>query len=307
MTKKDSLRKDFENNLKKELSKKTILVTGGAGSIGSELVKKLLEYPVSIVRVLDINEHALFQLNRNTNDQRFRPLLGSVSNLERLEMASKDVDIIIHMAAIKNIEISEFNPIETIDTNVNGMVNMIKAVIKNKPSKFINISTDKAADPSTLYGSTKNLAEHLTSWGKAHVTNTKFASIRFGNVFETRGNVFEVWKDQIEQKKPITITDYKMKRYYFQKEDAVKFILKCIPLIDKGDIFIPKMKMYNMKDLALKYSKNHKIIGLRQGEKLSEILLSEEEEKSSISIKDMWIVRKKSINLWPQKKRVQNQ
>ena len=293
----------FELEIKQELSKKAILVTGGAGSIGSELVKKLLEYPVSIVRVLDINEHALFQLNRNTNDERFRPLLGSVSNLERLEMATKDVDIIIHMAAIKNLEISEFNPIETIETNVKGMTNMIKVIIKNKPSKFINISTDKAADPSTLYGSTKNLAEHLTSWGKAHISDTKFASVRFGNVFETRGNVFEVWEEQIKQKKSITITDYKMKRYYFQKENAVKFILKCIPIIDQGNIFIPKMKNYSMKDLALKYSKNHEIIGLREGEKLSEILLSEEEKKDAVSMKDMWIIKKKSINLWPQKKK----
>jgi len=294
---------NFELEIKQELSKKAILVTGGAGSIGSELVKKLLEYPVSIVRVLDINEHALFQLNRNTNDERFRPLLGSVSNLERLEMATKDVDIIIHMAAIKNLEISEFNPIETIETNVKGMTNMIKVIIKNKPSKFINISTDKAADPSTLYGSTKNLAEHLTSWGKAHISDTKFASVRFGNVFETRGNVFEVWEEQIKQKKSITITDYKMKRYYFQKENAVKFILKCIPIIDQGNIFIPKMKNYSMKDLALKYSKNHEIIGLREGEKLSEILLSEEEKKDAVSMKDMWIIKKKSINLWPQKKK----
>lgn len=299
--KKSLSKEDFK--IKKELNKKTILITGGAGSIGSALVKKLLEYPVAIVRVLDINEHALFQLNRNTNDKRFRPLLGNISNLERLEMASKNVDIIIHMAAIKNIEISEFNPIETIDTNVNGMVNMIKTIMKNKPLIFINISTDKAADPSTLYGSTKNLAEHLTSWGKVHIANTKFASIRFGNVFETRGNVFEVWKEQIKQKHPITITDYKMKRYYFQKDDAVKFILKCIPIIDEGDIFIPKMKMYKMKDLALKYSKNHKIIGLRQGEKLSEILLSKEEEINSISKKDMWIIIKKSVNLWSQKKK----
>ena len=299
-------KKTYSSKIIKELNKKTILVTGGAGSIGSELVKNLLEFPVSTVRVLDINEHALFQLNRKIKDNRLRPLLGNVLNMDRLDMASKDVDIIIHMAAIKNLEISEFNPIETIDTNVNGMTNMIKSIIKNKPSKFINVSTDKAADPSTLYGSTKNLAEHLTSWGKIHIPNTKFASVRFGNVFETRGNVFEVWKEQIENKQSITVTDYKMKRYYFQKKEAVKFILKCISLIDKGNIFIPKMKMYNMKDLALKYSKNHKIIGLRQGEKLSEILLSEEEEKNSISMKDMWIIRKKVINLWPQKKKKQS-
>ena len=286
----------------KELKNKTILITGGAGSIGSHLAKRILDYPVKAVRVLDIDEHALFRLGREVTDKRLRPLLGNILDMERMELAGKNVDIVLHTAAIKNIEISEYNPIETINTNVNGTVNLVKMAMKNSPKKILNISTDKAADPSTLYGSTKNLAEHLTNWGKAHVTNTKFATIRFGNVFETRGNVFEVWKDQIEQKKPITVTDYKMKRYYFQKDDAVKFILKCIPLIDKGNIFIPKMKMYNMKDLALKYSKNHKIIGLRQGEKLSEILLSKEEEKSSINMKDMWIIRKKSIKLWSQKK-----
>ena len=297
------MNKKQKQSITRELKNKSILVTGGAGRIGSVLVETLLKFEIQSVRVLDIDEYALAKLNKKLKDSRLRILLGSILDTERIDMAGDGIDIVFHLAAIKNIEISEFNPIETIDTNVNGIVNMIKAIIKNKPSKFINVSTDKAADPSTLYGSTKNLAEHLTNWGKAHVKNTKFTSIRFGNVFETRGNVFEVWKDQIEQKKPITVTDYKMKRYYFQKDDAVKFILKCIPIMDKGNIFIPKMKMYNMKDLALKYSKNHKIIGLRQGEKLSEILLSKEEEKSSINMKDMWIIRKKSINLWSQKKR----
>jgi len=298
----NSLKNTVSAKLQKELSNKTILVTGGAGSIGSELVKALLNYPISAIRVLDINEHALFQLNRKTNDHRYRPLLGSVSNLERLEIASKDVDIIFHMAAIKNIEISEFNPIETIETNVQGMTNMLKVIMKNNPSKFVNISTDKAADPSTLYGSTKNLAEHLTAWGGSHIPKTKFASIRFGNVFETRGNVFEVWKNEIENKKPITVTDYRMKRYFFKKEEAVKFVLKCIPIIKQGNIFVPKMKLYNLKELASKYSKKHKIIGMRPGEKLSEILLTEEEKKNAIEQKDMWIIKKQPINLWPQKK-----
>ena len=284
-------KKTYSSKIIKELNKKTILVTGGAGSIGSELVKNLLEFPVSTVRVLDINEHALFQLNRKIKDNRLRPLLGNVLNMDRLDMASKDVDIIIHMAAIKNIEISEFNPIETIDNNVNGMVNMIKTVMKNKPTKFLNISTDKAASPSTLYGVTKNLAEHLSSWGGKHIPETKFASIRFGNVFESRGNVFELWTEQAALNKPLTITDYNMKRFFFEKQEAVDFILHCLPLIMKGDIFIPKMKLYDLKTLALKISKNHKIIGLRQGEKMEEILLTNEEKKYSVEKKDMWIIK----------------
>jgi len=284
-------KKAHSSKIIKELNKKTILVTGGAGSIGSELVKKLLEFPVSTVRVLDINEHALFQLNRKIKDDRFRPLLGNVLNMDRLDMASKDVDIIIHMAAIKNIEISEFNPIETIDNNVNGMVNMIKTVMKNQPTKFLNISTDKAAEPSTLYGVTKNLAEHLASWGGKHLPHTKFASIRFGNVFESRGNVFELWNEQAKMNKPLTITDYSMKRFFFKKQEAVDFIINCLPLIKKGDIFIPKMKLYDLKTLASKISNNHKIIGIRQGEKMEEILLTNEEKKYSVEKKDMWIIK----------------
>ena len=291
---KSKIKKQLPNNIKKELNNKVILVRGGAGRIGSELVKKLLEFSISSVRVLDINEHALFKLKRKIHDDRFRPLLGDILNLDRLEMAAKDVDIVIHMAAIKNIEISEFNPIETIDTNVNGIVNLIKTIMKTNPSKFLNVSTDKAAEPSTLYGATKNLAEHVVSWGGAHIPTIKFASVRFGNVFETRGNVFEIWKEQIDEGKPITVTDYKMKRFFFEKQDAVNFILKCIPLIKEGDIFVPKMKLYNLKDLAMKFSKNHKIIGVRQDEKMEEILLSDDEKKHSIEKEDMWIINRHS-------------
>ena len=153
------------NKITKELKNKSILVTGGAGSIGSVLVKKLLEYPIQSVRVLDIDEHALAKLKKKNNDPRLRLLLGSILDSNRLHMAGDQIDIVFHLAAIKNIEISEFNPIETIDTNVNGTVNMIKMIIEKNPSKFINISTDKAAEPSTLYGNTKLLGEKITSWG----------------------------------------------------------------------------------------------------------------------------------------------
>ena len=199
----------------KELKNKTILITGGAGSIGSNLAKEILKYPVKNVRVLDIDEHSLFKLNHSLNDSRLRLLLGSILDKERIEMAISNVDIVFHAAAVKNIEISEFNPIETIDVNINGTVNMIKVAIRNKPKKFLNISTDKAANPSTLYGTTKQLSERLTSWAGAHIQSTKFASIRFGNVFEASGNVFEIWNEEAKNKKPLSITHPSMKRYFF--------------------------------------------------------------------------------------------
>ena len=284
-------KKSISKKISKELKNKIILVTGGAGSIGAHLVKKILDYPVKSVRVLDIDEHALFRLNRDVNNSRFRPLLGNILDKDRVEMAGNDVDIIFHLAAIKNIEISEFNPIETIDANVIGTVNMIKMAMKNKPKKFLNISTDKSVASSTLYGATKLLGEKLTSWAGIHLIPTKFATVRFGNVEESRGNVFEVWNDEVKKNKPLSITHPSMERYFFHVNEAVDFILSCLPLISSGEIFVPKMKIYKISKLANMITKNHKIIGLRKGEKLKEILLTDEELKRATSNKKMWIIK----------------
>ena len=210
--------------------------------------------------------------------------------MERVVMATNNVDIIIHTAAIKNIEISEYNPIETIDTNVHGTVNLIKTVLITKPQKFLNISTDKAAESTTIYGTTKQLGEKLTTWAGNHVTPTKFGSVRFGNVVESRGNVYEIWNDELGKKIPLSITDPKMKRYFFHLNEAVNFILKCLLLMKRGEIFVPKMKLYNIGEIAKKISKKQKIIGLRPGEKLEEIIITLEEKNRAIEKKDMWII-----------------
>ncbi len=206
-------------------------------------------------------------------------------------MAGYKTDIIFHVAAVKNIEISEFNPIETVDTNINGTINMIKMSIKNKPQKFLNISTDKAAEPSTLYGNTKQLSERLISWAGIHIDPTKFASARFGNVIEARGNVFEVWDEEMKNNRPLSITHPLVKRYFFHVDEAADFILQCLPLINQGEIFVPKMKSYNVKELAMNISKNHKIIGLRQGEKIDEVLITKAERKIAEEKKNMWIIK----------------
>ena len=279
-----------QTQISKILKNKKILVSGGAGSVGTTLIKKLLEYPVDSIRVLDINEHALFELKHEITDPRLRLLLGSILDKERIEMAGKNVDIVFHTAAIKNIEISEYNPIETIDTNINGTVNMIKMAIRNKVKIFLNISTDKAAEPSTLYGTTKQLTERLTSWAGVHNEETKFASVRFGNVMDTRGNVFELWEKESREKKPLSITHPLAERYFFKSDEATNFILKCLLVINVGEVFIPKMKSYKIKSLAQKYSKKQKIIGLRQGEKLKEILITKDEIKKSLAKNDMWIL-----------------
>jgi len=281
----------FEQKITAELKNKSLLITGGAGSIGSALVKKILEYPVKSVRILDINEHSLFKLKRELDDKRVRYLLGNILNHDRIEMACSNVDIVIHCAAIKNIEISEFNPIETIETNVDGVVNLIKMCMTQKPKKFLNISTDKAADSSTLYGTTKLLGEKLTSWAGNHIMSTKFATLRFGNVIETSGNVFEVWRSELKNNQPLSITNTKSERFFFHSDEAVNFILKCLLITKNGELYVPKMKSYKIKDLANEYSKKHKIIGLRQGEKLKETLITESEKINAVEKNDMWIIK----------------
>jgi len=280
--------------IKKELRNKIILITGGAGSIGSALTKELLKYPVKSIRVFDNDEHSLFQLKQSLNNSKIDLLLGDILDKDRIDFAVKDVDIIIHTAALKNIEITEYNPFQTIDTNVNGTVNLLKMAIKHQPKKFINISTDKAVESSTLYATTKQIGERLTSWAGKHMKNTKFATIRFGNVIETRGNVFEVWKKQSENNEALSITDPKMKRYFFHIDEATNFIIQCLVQMKTGQIMIPKMKLYTVKDLATKISKKQKIIGLRQGEKLQEILITDKEKKNAQNKENMWIIKQYS-------------
>jgi len=280
--------------IKKELRNKIILITGGSGSIGSALTKELLKYPIKSIRVFDNDEHSLFQLKQSLNNSKIDLLLGDILDKDRIEFAVKDVDIIIHTAALKNIEITEYNPFQTIDTNVNGTVNLLKMAIKHQPKKFINISTDKAVESSTLYATTKQIGERLTSWAGKHMKNTKFATIRFGNVIETRGNVFEVWKKQSENNQALTITDPKMKRYFFHIDEATNFIIQCLVQMKTGQIMIPKMKLYTVKDLATKISKKQKIIGFRQGEKLQEILITDKEKKNAQNKENMWIIKQYS-------------
>jgi len=243
---------------------------------------------------LDVNENALFYLKRMINDHRLRLLLGDIQDYERVELAGNGVDIVIHLAAIKNIEISEYNPIETINTNIIGTVNLIKMAKRNKPKIFLNISTDKAVNPSTLYGNTKQISEILTAW--ASNGETKFSTARFGNVFEIKGNVFDVWENEVKSKKPISITDPLMERYFFHIGDAVEFIIECLSMTKgEGEIFVPKLKSYKILTLAKQVSKNYKIIGRRKGEKLKEILITEEEKEFAKELNSMWIIKPKKF------------
>jgi len=280
-----------KTNLEKELKNKTILITGGAGSLGAHLTRKLLKYPVKSIRVLDIDEYSLFKLKRALNNNKVRFLLGNILDKERLELAVDGVDYIIHTAALKNIEITEYNPIETIDVNTNGVVNLIKMAIRNKPRRFLNISTDKAVKPSTLYGTTKLLSEKLVSWAGIHLPSTKFGTVRLGNIIESKGNVFEIWEEEKMKNESLSITDPLMKRYFMHIDNAVDFVLEALFIIKRGEILVPKMKEFKIKEMASKISSRQKIIGKREKEKMNEILLTEEEKEKSHETKNMWIIK----------------
>ena len=271
----------------------TVLVDGGAGSLGSEIVRRLLQQPVHAVRILDNNEYTLFNLQRELGaTQKIRCLVGDIRDYERVKDAVQGCDIVIHAAALKNLELTEDNPQECISVNIHGTQNLLRASRYAKIKKFCNLSSDKCVNPSTLYGTTKLIAEKVTTWhGKT--TDLKAFNVRLGNIRESRGNVFELWHTQREWGDKISLTDPAMRRYFMSVGDAAEFVLECIDQAEGAETFIPKMKKYNMTDLALTFAEkreNIKIVGVRGDEKLDEELMTETEKKNALNRGDYWVL-----------------
>jgi len=268
---------------------KTVLVTGGAGSIGRELVKKILSTEVRSVRVLDNNETGLHDVALDFGDPRIRLLLGDITNEKRMMRAMQNVDLVFHTAALKHVPICEYNPFEAAEVNVRGTQNCIDASIANNVEKMIFISTDKAVSPFNVMGATKLVAERLTISANIYSTSTKFSCVRFGNVLNSRGSVIPIFKKQILSGGPVTITDPAMTRFIMTISQAVDLILDCAIETEGDDIFVLKMPSITIQDLALAMihychdayrSPNDiplEVIGVRPGEKISEELISNDE------------------------------
>ena len=296
------------NALMKDFYKgKQILLTGGAGYIGQLLIEKLLEFTPEFIRVLDVNETALFNLRQKYrhNQERLRFLLGDVRSLNRLRYAFQDIDIIFHAAAYKHVLECEYNPIDAIETNVNGTSNVIQAAIEKNVKKVIFTSSDKAANPSNTMGVTKLMAEKLISAANEYGARTTiFASCRFGNVVRASGSVVPLFAEQIMNSKKITITDPNMTRFVISNEKAVKLVLLSGFMARGGEVFIYKMPAININDLAdamtEKYGKASKeIIGRRAGEKMYEELMTEEEMSRAYESEDMYIVFSQLVKAVP--------
>jgi len=277
------------------LKNKKILVTGGAGSIGSRIVKKLLEYDVSVIRVFDNDETALFYIGEEHNGgDTVRLLLGDIRDKDRLELALENIDIVFHCAAVKHVPLCEYNPFEAVKTNIMGTHNIIELSIKNNVELFVNVSTDKAVNPISVMGTTKLLSEKIiaSTHNRRGQKTTKLCSVRFGNVKNSRGSMYPVFMKQIKEKKCIYVTDMSMTRYMMDVDEAVGLVIKASSICKGGEIFILKMKKYSIGKIATKISKKYnvpiKIIGNRGNEKTHEELMTKAEKKIMIEHDDMY-------------------
>lgn len=278
---------------------KKILITGGAGSIGEALIDKLLEFEPGVIRIFDTNENALFNLRQKYQDgpgKKVRFFLGDIRNLNRLQYAFKDVEIVFHTASYKHVLECEYNPLDAVETNINGTSNVIQAAINQNVKKVIFTSSDKAANPSNTMGTTKLLAEKLMIAANGYsARNTIFSCCRFGNVVGSSGSVIPLFKKQILENKRLTITDPEMTRFVITKDTAIDLVLKAGILSEGGEIFIFKMPVININDLAdymiEKYGAASKeIIGKKPGEKMYEEIMTEEETSRAYEGKEMYII-----------------
>lgn len=291
--------------LKNFYKDKTILVSGGVGSIGSEIVRAILIYEPKAVRVLDINETGLFDFEQELQSEKIRPFVGDVKDKERLKRAIEGVDIIFHAAALKHVPLCEYNPFEAVKTNVIGTQNLIEAGMDEEIEKFITISTDKATNPINVMGATKLLAERLTISANFYkgARKTTFSCVRFGNVLDSRGSVIPLFKKQIQSGGIVTITDPTMTRFVMSIPEAVDLVLKAAERSTSAEIFIFKMPVLRVGDLAEvlieklapKYGYDPKEVGVkitgkRLGEKEYEELMTEEEAMNAYETEDMFVV-----------------
>jgi FlaA1/EpsC-like NDP-sugar epimerase len=275
-----------------------ILITGGTGSWGNELTTQLLELNPKEIIIYSRSELNQVNMQRKFNNNKLKFIIGDIRDYKALKQASKNIDYIFHLAALKHVPICEEQPYEAAKTNILGVENLIKAAIENSVHKVIDVSTDKAVDPINVYGMTKAIGEKLIIHANTITDKTRFVCIRAGNVLGTNGSVVPYFIDQIKRCNEITITDTEMTRYFLTLKQAIQLVFKAINNSIGGETFVMKMPGYKIIDIA-KIIQNElgdkhckvKIIGKRPGEKLHEVLISRyEAENAYIYDKDYFII-----------------
>ncbi|MBW9158424.1 MULTISPECIES: SDR family NAD(P)-dependent oxidoreductase [Clostridium] len=277
---------------------KSILITGGTGSWGNELTTQLLQMNPNQIIIYSRSELNQVNMQRKFNNPKLKFIIGDIRDYDSIKQATKDVQYIFHLAALKHVPICEEQPYEAIKTNITGVKNLINAAIENNVVKVIDVSTDKAVEPINVYGMTKAIGEKLIIHASTISENTKFVCIRAGNVLGTNGSVVPYFIDQVKRGNEITITDTEMTRYFLTLKQAIQLIFKAIKSSIGGETFVMKMPGYKIVDIASiiqdEFGNEHcsvKIIGKRPGEKVHEVLISNyEAENAYIYDKDYFII-----------------
>ncbi len=269
---------------------KSVLITGGSGSLGKALVRQLLdETDVRRIAIYSRDELKQFHMRSEFEDNaRLRWFIGDIRDKDRLVRAMHGVDYVVHAAALKQVDTGEYNPMEFIKTNVLGSQNVIEASIDARVSKVVALSTDKASSPINLYGATKLTADKLfvaaNNYSQSY--GTSFCVVRYGNVMGSRGSVIPFFQNLAAEGKPLPITDIRMTRFWISIEDAVKFVLDSFELMQGGELYVPRIPSMKIIDLAKAVSPDSKIveIGIRPGEKLHEEMISAEDSRRTIKV-----------------------
>ena len=294
---------------------KTVLITGGTGSLGKALTKRLLDLNAKTIRIYSRNESKQIEMESDFDDKRLRFFVGDIRDSERLYTALEDVDIVFHAAALKHVPKIEYNPFESIKTNVIGSQNVIDSSLKQDVEKVVCVGTDKAVSPLNTYGATKLLMEKLFVSANNYVNKekhrTKFVAVRYGNVLGSSGSVIPKFIELIKKNKPITITDTKMTRFTITMNEALDFILNATETGNGSEIFIPKLKSYEMSTLVetlmeLFGDTKQEITGIRSGEKLHETLINHDEILYAWKINNMYMLANPHYELFNDKNILEN-
>lgn len=269
---------------------KKILITGGTGSLGQALTKRLLQTDAATIRIFSRNENKQVMMESGFHDKRLRFLIGDIRDKERLVTALEDVDVVFHAAALKHVPVIEYNPFESIKTNVIGSQNVIDACLQQNVETAVCIGTDKAVSPLNTYGATKLLMEKLFITANNYMNRkkhrTKFLAVRYGNVVGSSGSVIPKFIEQIKARKKITITDPKMTRFSITMDQALDLIIDTALNGKESEIYVPKLKAYSITDVKdtlfeLIGKTGIEVVGIRPGEKLHEVLINKDEMRSS--------------------------
>jgi UDP-N-acetylglucosamine 4,6-dehydratase/5-epimerase len=278
-----------------DLNGKTILLTGGTGSFGNAFIDRVTRsWPDAVIRVYSRDELKQSELRAKFGDEQLRYLIGDVRDRARTTRAVQGADIIVHAAAMKQVEACEYNPFEAVRTNVLGAQHIVDAAIDARVPKVVALSTDKAVNPVNLYGASKLCQEKIIVQGNAYAAqrNTRLACVRYGNVVGSRGSVVPVFRQQIERDGRITITDERMTRFWITLPQAVDLVLYALTNMRGGEVFIPKIPSMRITDLADAIAPGvpREIIGIRPGEKLHELLITADESRHSADVGPVYVV-----------------